>query len=241
MSATLSDPARALLEAVLAEREALVDRATDKVFFRSPDLAGKRSRIVTRMLVDRIFACSEAALLRGDESEIEVFIDQVTGIRAEAGFHVSTLLSGFRSFRFAIEEPLRRLAEDAWAAWEVLVAADELFVRSASRAADLLVERQTAALTARKAQVERENARLASEMRIDRETMTTMRAELDAAALATLHLEQELRDKNTTIWALTEGDRRAREILERFPPGPERMQALQELRTEAEAARPDPQ
>lgn len=230
----LSEPAVALLRAVLAEREALVDQATDKVFFESPDLAGKRPRIVTRMLVDRVFAFSVAALLRGDESEVEVFIDQMTGIRSESDYHVSTLLAGFRSFRFAIEAPLRRIAPDGWIAWEVITAADDLFVRSASRAADLLIERQNAALVARKAQVERDNARLTTELRVVGETSSILRAELEANTVTVLHLEQELREKNATIKALTEGDRGAREILERLPPGPERLDALRELRGQAE-------
>jgi hypothetical protein len=191
----LSDPAQALLRAVLIEREALIDQATDRVFFQSPDLAGKRSRLVTRMLVGQVFACSEAALLRGDESELDVFIDQVTGIRAEQGFHVSTLILGFQSFRFAAEEPIRRLAADGWTAWELITAADELFVRAVTRAADLLVERQNAALEARKAHVERENVRLSSELRSDRETMTALRAELDALTVAAHRREQELREE----------------------------------------------
>lgn len=161
----LSDAAASLLRAVLADRDALVDRATDKVFFASPDLAGKRPRIVTRMLVDRVFSFSEAALLRGDESEVDVFIDQMTGIRAETDYHVSTLLLGFRSFRFAIEGPVRERGGDGWVAWELVTAADDLFMRSASRAADMLIERQSAALLARKAQVERDNARLREEVR----------------------------------------------------------------------------
>ncbi len=108
----LSDAAAGLLGAVLKEREALVDRATDKVFFESSDLHGKRSRLVTRMLVDRVFGCSEGVLLRGEEAELDVFIDQVTGIRAEADFHVSTLIFGFRSFRHAIEESAQSLSRE---------------------------------------------------------------------------------------------------------------------------------
>ena len=228
----LSDAAAGLLRAVLQERQALVDRATDKVFFESPDLHGKRSRLVTRMLVDRVFGCSEGILLRGDEAELEVFIDQVTGIRAEADFHVSTLIFGFRSFRHAIEDRVRALAGDVQTAWELLCAADDLYARSAARAADLLVERQLAALSSRRAHVERENVKLAAELRTMRDMTTAMRAELDAAALATLRFEQELRDKTATIWALTESDPRVKEILELFPPGPRRLDAVRELRRE---------
>src|SRR5215218_4645486 len=100
---SLSEAAAGLLRAVLEERESLIEQATDKIFFESSDLAGRRPRIVTRMLIDRVFACAEAALLRDDISGFDVFIDQVTGLRAENGFHVSTLLFGFCSFRFSIE------------------------------------------------------------------------------------------------------------------------------------------
>jgi hypothetical protein len=234
----LSDAPAALLRAVLEQRDALVDRATDKVFYESPDLAGKRSRTVTRILVERVFACSEALLFRGDASGIGVFIDQVTAIRAEDDYHVSTLLAGFRSFRFAIEDRVRALAGDPWVAWELMVAADEAYALSAARAADLLVERQQAALHARRGHVERENAKLAAELRVTRETASTLRAELDASALAALQLEQELRDRTETIQAVTEGDRRAREILERMPRGPERIEALRELRRDEPGRRP---
>jgi hypothetical protein len=233
----LSEPAKALLRAVLAERDALVDRATDRVFLGSPDLAGKRPRIVTHMLIDRVFACSEAALLQGDDAELGLFIDQVTGIRAERGFHVSTLFLGFRSFRFAVEEPIRRLADDPWVAWELLTAADDVFAASAARAADLLVERQTAALESRKAFVERENARLGTEVRADREALATLRADLDAAAVSVLRLEQELDEKNLAIRALTDCDQEAREILEHTVPGPERTAALREILALASASR----
>src|SRR5262249_39113699 len=146
-----------LLRAVLEDREALLDRATDKVFYGSPRLAGKRPRLVPRMLIDRTVACAEASPLRGDDSEFERFIDQITGMRAENDYHVSTMLSGVHSFRFAVEAPVRALAKDGWVAWEILTAADALFMRTGPRAAALLLERQHAATLARTAAVERQN------------------------------------------------------------------------------------
>ena len=233
----LSEAAAQLLRDVLLERTALVERATEKVFRESPDLAGKRSPLVTRMLVDRVFACSEAVLLRGDRSLLDEFTDQVTGIRAEADFHVSTLLFGFRSFRHGIEERACALAPDARVAIELLLAADELYAESAARAGDLLVERQHAALHSRRAQIERENAKLAAELRHSQDTAAALRVELDEAVLTTMRLEQEVREKSATIAALTHGDRRAREILELLPPGSARLQALRDLRLEARKKR----
>lgn len=214
----LSEAAEGLLRAVLAERDALIDRATDKVFYESPDLAGQRPRIVTRMLVEHIFTCAEAALLKGDDSQFDTFIDQVTGLRAETGFHVSTLLFGFRSFRSAIEAPLRESSHDPWLAWEVLIAADELYMRTAPRAADLLVERQEAALRERKTKLERQNTKLTAELRLSDETASALRAELEACSVTALHLEQEIAEKNAIIFALTEGERKARDVLSRSAP-----------------------
>lgn len=227
----LSEPAAKLLRDILADRGALVARAAEKVFRDSPDLAGKRSPLVTRMLVDRVFACSEAALLRGSQSEMEEFIDQVTGIRAEADFHVSTLMFGFRSFRDGVEEGVvAALEADARVALELLLEVDALYATAAGRAADLLVERQQAALSSRRGQVERENAKLAAELRHQQDTSAALRVELDEAVLTTMRLEQEVREKAATIAALVHGDRRAREILELMPPGPQRLKALQDLK-----------
>jgi hypothetical protein len=215
----LTEAAAALVRAVLEERDLLIEQATDRIFFDSPDLAGKRPRIVTRMLVDRVFACSEASLLRGDDSEFDVFIDQVTGLRAENGFHVSTLLFGFRSFRFAIEAPLRALAvDDAWSAWEVIVAVDDLYMRTAPRAADLLVERQEAALRDRKTKLERQNVKLSTELRLSDETASALRAQLDTCTVAMMHLEQELNEKSAAILSACDDDRQMRDLLSRSSP-----------------------
>lgn len=227
----LSEAARELLRAVLAERTALVEKATDVVYYGSPDLAGKRARPVTRILVDRVFTCSEAALFREDDGLFHEFIDHVAGLRADEDYHVSTLLTGFRSFRGALEEPIRTLAADPWVAWELLVAVDDVFVRSASRAADLLVERQHAAREARRGAVEREIARVTAELRLTQEALSAVRAELDASSLATLTLEQDARDKEDAIFALADRDPRARDVLSRIPAGPERTEALRQLRS----------
>ncbi|MEZ4295269.1 MAG: hypothetical protein R3B70_09870 [Polyangiaceae bacterium] len=176
----LSDGARELLLAVLADRPALIEKATDTVYFGSPDLSGKRPRAVTRLLVDRIFTCSENALIRGDDSEFVTFIDHVTGMRAERDFHVSTLLMGFRAFRSAVEAPIRAHASDGWTALELLAAADEICARTSQRAADLLIDRQYASISARLARVERENCELQEQVKRHREIAISTRA----AALA---------------------------------------------------------
>lgn len=222
----LTEAAAQLLRTVLVERDALVDRVTDQVFHGSADLAGKRPLAVTRILVTRVFSFSEAVLLRGDESELDQFIDQVTGIRAEPDYHVSTLLSGFRSFRSGIEERACSLAQDKAIACELLIAVDDLVARSSARAADLLVERQQAALLSRRGQVERENAKLAAELQAAQEAVSSLRAELDEAALLTMRLEHDLREHDAIIEVLAVADPQAREIVARYPAGAERLKAL---------------
>jgi hypothetical protein len=209
LTMSLSEAATELLRAVLADRENLLDRATDKVFFGSPDLAGKRPRLVTRMLVDRVFACSELSLLTGDDSEFDLFIDQVTGMRAESDYHVSTMLSGIYSFRFAIEEPCRLLATDGWVAVELLTAVDALYMRTGPRSAALLIERQEAVMRERAAVVERQNTRLMEQHRSSGEALRTVRAEHQASTAALARRKLELEEKKATLEALERREREA--------------------------------
>lgn len=206
----LSEAATDLLRAVLADRDALLDRATDKVFFGSPDLAGKRPRLVTRMLVDRVFACSEQSLLADDDSEFDLFIDQVTGMRAESDYHVSTMLSGIYSFRFAIEEPCRALSADGWVAVELLTAVDALYMRTGPRSATMLLERQEAVTRERTAAAERQNARLLEQHRTSGEALRTVRAEHQASTAALARRKLELEGMKSTLAALQQKEREAR-------------------------------
>lgn len=198
----LSDLAADLLRAVLEDREALLERATDRVYDGSPDLAGKRPRLVTRMLIDRTFACSETSLFRGDDSELDRFIDQITGMRAESDYHVSTMLSGVYSFRFAIEGPARAIAKDGWIAWELITAADALYMRAAPRSARLLLDRQHAAMLERTAAVERQNLKLLEQRRLSEELVGTLRAEHQAVSALIARRKRELQEKRVLLEAL---------------------------------------
>lgn len=159
MAMPLSEVAAEVLRALLErERDELVDRATDVLLAESVDLAGGGQRATTRSLVKRVVAGNEAALLEGDESGLDALVALATSLRSGSEFHVSTLLRGFRSFRGGLAEALRRTGCDGWTAFEVLAAADEVYARSAFRAADQYSDKLHATIQQRRRDLELELA-----------------------------------------------------------------------------------
>jgi len=151
----LSEVAAGVLRTLLLrERDDLIEESTDALFAESVDLAGSAQRATTRSLVRRVVAGNEAALLDGDEAGLDALVALATSMRSESEFHVSTLLRGFRSFRRGLEAALRRAGCDGWTAFEVLAAADDLFARTAFRAADEYSDKLHATIQQRRRDLE---------------------------------------------------------------------------------------
>jgi rsbT co-antagonist protein RsbR len=157
----MDDVSRGLLSALLERhRGEIVDRGTDWVREQAIDLGSRRPREETRKLVERVVTSQSAALLTGDESPIDEFIELVTSLRSSSEFHVSTLLRGLLSFRRGLEEVLRAGSVDLGAVIDLLAAVDAVAHAAVFRAADVYNEKLNGTILRRRAELERDLARV---------------------------------------------------------------------------------
>lgn len=157
----MDDASRGLLSALLERhRSEIVDRGTDWVREQAIDLGLRRPREETRKLVERVVTSQSAALLTGDESPIDEFIELVTSLRSSSEFHVSTLLRGLLSFRRGLEEVLRAGSADLGASLDLLSAVDAVAHGAVFRAADVYNEKLNGTILRRRADLERDLARV---------------------------------------------------------------------------------
>ncbi len=157
----MDDASRGLLSALLQRHRAeIVDRGTDWVREQAIDLGSQRPREETRKLVERVVASQSTALLTGDESEIDEFIELVTSLRSSSEFHVSTLLRGLLSFRRGLEQVLRAGSGDLGGAIELLSAVEHVAHGAVFRAADVYNEKLNGTILRRRAELERDLARV---------------------------------------------------------------------------------
>lgn len=176
---------RELLTALLAKSRAeIVDRGTDWVRAESIDLGTRRPREETHALVERVVSSQSAALLFGDERPLADFLESVSVMRASSEFHVSTILRGQLSFRRGLGEVLREENVDLGAAALLLNTVDTIAQLAVFRAADLYNEKLNGTILRRRAELERELARLtaAKERELDEKarTIDAQREQLNA-------------------------------------------------------------
>jgi rsbT co-antagonist protein RsbR len=181
----MDDASRGLLSALLERHRAeIVDRGTDWVRQQAIDLGSRRPREETRKLVERVVSSQSAALLVGDDSPLEEFIELVTSLRSSSEFHVSTVLRGLLSFRRGLEDVLRAAKTDFGAALDLLAAVDEVAQGAVFRAADVYTEKLNGTILRRRAELERDLARVtaAKEQELDEKarTIDAQREQLNA-------------------------------------------------------------
>jgi rsbT co-antagonist protein RsbR len=171
----MDDASRGLLSALLERNRAeIVDRGTDWVRAQAIDLGSRRPREETRKLVERVVASQSVALLTGDEGPIDEFIELVTSLRSSSEFHVSTLLRGLLSFRRGLEDVLRAGSADLGASLDLLSAVDRVAHGAIFRAADVYNEKLNGTILRRRAELERDLARVtaAKERELDEKVRT---------------------------------------------------------------------
>ena len=157
----MDDASRGLLSALLERHRAeIIDHGTDWVRAQAIDLGSRRPREETRKLVERVVASQSIALLTGDGGPIDEFIELVTSLRSSSEFHVSTLLRGLLSFRRGIEEVLRGGSADFGAALDLLAEVDTVAHGAVFRAADVYNEKLNHTILRRRADLERDLARV---------------------------------------------------------------------------------
>ncbi len=171
----MDDASRGLLSALLERNRAeIVDRGTDWVRAQAIDLGSRRPREETRKLVERVVTSQAAALLTGDEGPIDEFIELVTSLRSSSEFHVSTLLRGLLSFRRGLEDVLRSANAELGASLELLSSVDRVAHGAIFRAADVYNEKLNGTILRRRAELERDLARVtaAKEQELDEKVRT---------------------------------------------------------------------
>jgi rsbT co-antagonist protein RsbR len=171
----MDDASRGLLSALLERHRAdIIDRSTDWVREQAIDLGSRRPREETRKLVERVVTSQSAALLTGDEGPIDEFIELVTSLRSSSEFHVSTLLRGLLSFRRGLEEVVRAGSADREASVDLLAAVDAIAHGAVFRAADVYNEKLNGTILRRRAELERDLARVtaAKEQELDEKART---------------------------------------------------------------------
>ncbi|MFO0578341.1 MAG: STAS domain-containing protein [Polyangia bacterium] len=127
---------RALAAFLEGQHTALIERATDWVIETATDLRGQRPRDETRRLVIGVLESNSALLLAGDRGRLQEFIEHVTTLRAQAQFHLSTLLRGFASVRVAAGEIMPKVGVPPELQVEILHALDEAYLGCISDVSD---------------------------------------------------------------------------------------------------------
>jgi rsbT co-antagonist protein RsbR len=171
----MDDASRGLLSTLLERhRVEIIDRGTDWVRAEAIDLGSQRPREETRKLVERVVSSQETALLTGDERASDDFIELVTSLRASSEFHVSTLLRGLLSFRRGLEDVLVAESADLGVTRKLLAAVDTVAHGAVFRAADVYNEKLNGTILLRRAELERELARItaAKERELDDKART---------------------------------------------------------------------
>jgi len=146
----------ALLDLLERRGDDVLERATDWVVARSPDLQGKRPRDETRALVAQVIEANIAVLARGDRAPLHAFIAYVTSLRAESEFRVSTLLRGFRSFKRGLAVVID---EEGWSPRAVLAALSlvaDVYDEAAFHLSDTYGDKLVASIVARRRELEDE-------------------------------------------------------------------------------------
>ena len=156
----MQDPVDELAPLLQQHRAQIVERATDWVVAAAVDLQGKRPRVETQRLVERVVAWNEALLLHGDEAPLLAFIEFVTTFRAESEFRVSTLLKGFASFRMAMGMLLAEQSVEPLRAVRLLQRIDEAYLTAIFAMTDEYVRKLNHTIVQRRAELERELAAL---------------------------------------------------------------------------------
>lgn len=156
----MQDPVDELAPLLQQYRAQIVERATDWVVAAAVDLQGKRPRVETQRLVERVVAWNEALLLHGDEAPLLAFIEFVTTFRAESEFRVSTLLKGFASFRMAMGMLLAEQSVEPLRAVRLLQRIDEAYLTAIFAMTDEYVRKLNHTIVQRRAELERELAAL---------------------------------------------------------------------------------
>jgi rsbT co-antagonist protein RsbR len=160
----MDDASRGLLAALLERhRVEIIDRGTDWVRAEAIDLGSQRPREETWKLVERVVSSQATALLTGDEQAIEAFIELVTSLRASSEFHVSTLLRGLLSFRRGLEDLLRAAGTDPGVTRALLDDVERVAHGAVFRTADVYNQKLNGTILFRRAELERELARLTAE------------------------------------------------------------------------------
>lgn len=173
--ARMSEQAKNTLRDLLtSHRGELIERATDWVFHASIDLRGQRPRQETRALVERVVGFNEALILAGNEGPLRDFIPYVTHKRATDGFHVSTLLMGFLSFRMAVVQILPITAISPAEQFALLDLVDNAYFRSIFLMADEYVIELHQEIVNNQIRYERERRESAEERMREMDTAMTV-------------------------------------------------------------------
>lgn len=144
----------ALLGLLARRRHDVLERGTDWVVALSPDLQGKRPRVETQNLVDRVITTNVAVLETGDRAPLRAFIDYVTSLRAASEFRVSTLLRGFLSFKRGLSAVI---AEECWPARLSLAAlglVEEVYYEAIFELSDVYGDKLVGTVVARRRELE---------------------------------------------------------------------------------------
>jgi len=157
----MDDASRGLLSALLERHHIeIIDRGTDWVRAEAIDLGSQRPREETWKLVERVVSSQATALLTDDAQAVDDFIELVTSFRASSEFHVSTLLRGLLSFRRGLEDLLRAEGADPGGTRDLLAAVEKVAHAAVFRAADVYNKKLNGTILQRRADLERELARI---------------------------------------------------------------------------------